>query len=73
MKTRTRKVELIMAEGVGSEVLDIIEATVNYEMSGDGCILIHTDDLYECNTPTKIAEILKAQHPTYEGLVFLRR
>jgi hypothetical protein len=66
-----RKTELVIVGGIGSELLDIVSATVNYELSGDGCILIHTEDIPD--NKSKVNEILKAKYPTYEGLVLLRR
>jgi hypothetical protein len=61
------------------------ESTVNYELSGDGVVLVHTDDLNQTNdTNGQVEKILEyLNDPTrdnqgtvsipYEGLILLRR
>ena len=68
---KSRKAELVIVEGCGSEVLDIIQSTVNYEIEGNGAILLHTEDFK--GLATKIEVHLDTKHPGYEGLVLLRR
>ena len=74
--------KLVVIDDCGSEVIDIIMATVNYELSGEGSIFLHTEDLAESNND-HVQEILRyLNDPTrddagpvsipYEGLVLLR-
>ena len=63
-----RKVEILILSGVGSELLDITEATANYEMSGDGALLLDAEDIPE---GSKVKDIINQQN--YEGLVLLRK
>lgn len=64
----TKKTEILIMSGVGSELLDITEATANYEMSGDGALLLHTEDIPE---GSKVKDVINQQN--YEGLVLLRK
>jgi hypothetical protein len=68
---KSDKTELVIIDGCGSELLDVAENTANYELSGDGAILINTDDFRGFNT--KIETHLDAKYPFYEGLVLLRK
>lgn len=70
MFTSSKK-ELVVISGCGSEILDVIQATVNYEIEGDGAILLNTEDLR--GLATKIEIHLDAKFPGYEGLVLLRK
>ena len=68
---KSRKTELIIITGCGSEVLNIVQATVNYEIEGNGAILLNTEDLR--GLATKIEVHLDKYFPGYEGLVLLRK
>jgi hypothetical protein len=68
---KSKKTELVTITGCGSEILDVVNATVNYEIEGDGAILLHTEDLR--GLVTKIEDHLNATFPGYEGLVLLRK
>ena len=75
---KSHKAELKVIDGCGSELLDIVMATVNYELSGDGAVLVHTDDLNQGGEGThsmveKITDVLNTTCNKYEGLVLLRR
>jgi hypothetical protein len=69
---KSKKTELVIINGCGSEILDIINNAANYEIEGDGAILLNTDDMIGI-TGTKIEVHLNAQFPGYEGLVLLRK
>lgn len=83
MKSRVTK--LVIIDDCGDELLDVVMATVNYELSGDGAFLVHTDDLDQSNdTDGKVETIQEyLNDPTrddagpvsipYEGFVLLRR
>lgn len=66
----SKKRDLVIIDGCGSDVLDVIQATVNYEIEGDGAILLHSDDLPKA---TKIEAHLTVYQPGYEGLLLLRK
>ena len=68
---KSRKSQLIIVEGCGSEVLDVVNATVNYEIQGDGAILLNTEDFK--GMATKIEVHMDKMYPGYEGLVLLRK
>jgi hypothetical protein len=82
---KSRQTKLVVIDGCGSELLDVILATVNYELSGDGAVLVHTDDLEQSNVTNgqveKIQEYLNDPKRDdtgpvsipYEGLILLRR
>ena len=79
---KSRQTKLVIIDGCGSELLDAVQATVNYELSGDGTVLVHTDDLGQSNDTNgqveKIQEYLDSSDSCttskpYEGLVLLRR
>jgi hypothetical protein len=74
---KSHKAELKIIDGCGDELLDVVLATVNYELSGDGAVLVHTDDLNQSNdTNGMVEQITDALNTTcnkYEGLVLLRR
>jgi hypothetical protein len=80
MKSHTAK--LVIIDGCGDELLDRVLATVNYELSGDGTVLVHTDDLNQTNDTLglveKIQEHLDSKDSCttskhYEGQILLRR
>ena len=82
MKSRVEK--LVIIDGCGSELLDVVMGTVNYELSGDGAVLVHTDNLFlkgllHTNYPSKkILDHLNGPDSgttsrPYEGLILLRR
>jgi hypothetical protein len=68
---KSRKSNLLIIESCGSEVLDKVLATVNYEIEGDGAILTHTDDLR--GIIPEIEDQIKLTSKGYEGLVLLRK
>jgi hypothetical protein len=68
---KSKKSDLVTISGCGSEVLDVIQATINYEIEGNGAILLHTEDLR--GLATKIEVHLDKYFPNYEGLVLLRK
>lgn len=82
---KSRQTKLVVIEGCGSELLDRVLATVNYELSGDGAVLVHTDDLENTQDTNGIVEtILEYLNDPkrndagpvsipYEGLILLRR
>jgi len=79
---KSKQTKLVIIDGCGSELLDVVLATVNYELSGDGAVLVHTDDLSQSNDTNglveKIQEYLDSPDSCttskpYEGLVLLRR
>jgi hypothetical protein len=83
---KSKQVKLVIVDGCGSELLDVVMATVNYELSGDGAVLVHTDDLNLGGEGThshveKILEYLNDPKRNdggpvsipYEGLILLRR
>jgi hypothetical protein len=79
---KSKQTKLVIVDGCGDELLDVVLATVNYELSGDGSVLVHTDDLGQSNDTNgqveKIQEHLDSKDcPTvskpYEGLVLLRK
>jgi len=70
---KTRKTEIMIIEGVGDEVLDVVLATVNYSMEGTGEILIHTEDLGNSNDTNGHTEKISEALEGYEGLVLLRK
>jgi hypothetical protein len=63
---KIRETKLMVIDGVGEELLDIVLATVNYSIEGNGQILLHTADL---NSTEKISDLLNE----YEGLVLLQK
>lgn len=78
---KSKETKLVIIENCGSELLDVVLATVNYELSGDGTVLVHTDDLDNTTDDSsqvgKIREFLE-QSPIpvskhYEGLILLRK
>ena len=80
---KSKKAKLVIIDGCGSELLDVVLATVNYELSGDYAVLVHTDDLNQSNDTNgqveKIQDFLDHSPDScttskhYEGLVLLRR
>lgn len=78
---KSKEVKLVIIDGCGSELLDAVQTTVNYELSGDGAILVHTDDLNNTQDTNsrieKIQEYLDSApvpvYKPYEGLILLRR
>jgi len=81
MKSHTAK--FVIIDGCGDELLDVVLATVNYELSGDGAVLVHTDDLSQSNDTNGLIEKIQdyldndpascTTSKTYEGLILLRR
>ena len=65
------KNDLLVITGCGSEILDIVLATINYEIEGDGAILLHTEDLR--GLVPKVEKHINRQRGGYEGLVLLRK
>ena len=82
---KSHRAKLVIIDGCGDELLDVVMATVNYELSGDGAVLVHTDDLGQSNDTNgqveKIQEYLNDPKRNdggpvsipYEGLILLRR
>jgi hypothetical protein len=82
---KSKQVKLVIIDGCGDELLDAVLATVNYELSGDGTVLVHTDDLGQSNdTNGQVEKILEYLNDPkrddagpvsipYEGLILLRR
>ena len=82
---KSREAKLVIIDNCGDELLDAVLNTVNYELSGDGVVLVHTEDLNQSNNTDgmveKILEYLNNparndQGPVsipYEGLLLLRR
>lgn len=82
---KSRQVTLVIIDGCGDELLDRVLATVNYELSGDGAILVHTEDLENTQDTNGVVEKVMAylNDPKrddagpvsipYEGLILLRR
>ena len=80
MKSKVSK--LVIIDGCSSELIDVVMATVNYELSGDWTVLIHTDDLENTTDTNGVVEQIRehlnsAESATtsknYEGLILLRR
>jgi hypothetical protein len=83
---KSLQVKLVIIDGCGSELIDLVTTTVNYELSGDGSVLVHTDNLKEATKlfPVKsIKGILNYLNDPkrndsgpvsipYEGLILLR-
>jgi len=65
---KVQKLELVTVDGVGSEVLDTIENAVNYEMSGDGTLLLEIEYIPK---GYKVKDIIEQTFPGYAGLVLL--
>ena len=80
---KSHNAKLVVIDGCGDELLDRVLATVNYELSGDGAVLVHTDDLNQTNDTNgqveKIQDYLDNNPAScttskpYEGLILLRR
>jgi hypothetical protein len=82
---KSHNAKLVVIDGCGDELLDRVLATVNYELSGDGSVLVHTDDLCQTNdTNGQVEKILEYLNDParddkgpvsipYEGLILLRR
>lgn len=71
MKVRDAQIKIVSM--CGDELLDVVLATVNYELSGDGGVFLHTNDLNQSNdTNDHFAELTNALNG-YEGLILLRR
>jgi len=82
---KSRETQVITIEGCGSELIDRVMDTVNYELSGDGAVLVHTDDLENTTDDTglvgKVLEYLNDPKRNdkgpvsipYNGLILLRR
>jgi len=79
---KSKETKLVIIDGCGDELLDVVMATVNYELSGDGAVLVHTDDLGQSNDTNglveKILEHINGPEGApisrpYEGLILLRR
>jgi hypothetical protein len=68
---KSRKSNLLIIDSCGSEVLDKVLATVNYEIEGDGAILLHTDDL--TGQVPELKSYLETFGCRYEGLILLRK
>lgn len=68
---KSKKTELVTITGCGSELLDVVQSTANYELEGDETLLINTEDLR--GLATKIEVHLNAKFPGYEGLVLLMK
>jgi hypothetical protein len=86
---KSRETQVITIEGCGSKLIDRVMDSVNYELSGDGAVLVHTDDLENTTDDTglvgKVLEYLNNPNRKdvdwdtanysipYEGLILLRR
>lgn len=79
---KSHEAKLVIIDGCGSELLDVVLATVNYELSGDGTVLVHTNDLDNTQDTNglveKIQEYINSADGApvskpYEGLVLLRK
>lgn len=82
---KSKETRLVIINGCGDELLDVVLATVNYELSGDGTVLVHTDDLENTQDTNGIVEKVQAylNDPKrndagpvsipYNGLILLRR
>jgi len=79
---KSKETKLVTIDGCGSELLDVVMATVNYELSGDGSVLVHTEDLNQSNdTSDQVSKILEhldsdegaTVSKPYDGLILLRR
>jgi hypothetical protein len=66
----SKKRDLVVIDGCGSEILDVILATVNYEIEGNGAILLHREDLPPA---TKIEVHIQTFYPDHDGLLLLRK
>ena len=79
---KSHEAKLVIIDGCGSELLDAVLATVNYELSGDEAVLVYTEDLTNSqDTHGQVEKILEHINSNegapinkpYEGLVLLRR
>jgi hypothetical protein len=82
---KSKEAKIVIISGCGDELLDVVLATVNYELSGPEGILCHTTDLGQGNDTNghveKILEYLNDPKRDdagpvsipYEGLILLRR
>jgi hypothetical protein len=79
---KSKQTKIVIIDGCGSELLDVVLATVNYELSGDGAVLVHTDDLGQSNDTNGMVEQIQTHlnsadsgtvSRNYEGLILLRR
>ena len=68
---KATKTEFMVLEGVGSELLDFIGATINFELDGLGCILTTTDEFIIEKFPVSqnIINVFK----DYKGYVLIRK
>ena len=60
---------LLIIHGCGDELLDNIIATTNYEIEGNGAILLHTEDVVSPD----LKEYLNTNYSMYDGLILLRK
>lgn len=68
---KATKTEFMVLEGVGSELLDFIGATINFELDGLGCILTTTDEfiIEKFHVSQNIINVFK----DYKGYVLIRK
>jgi len=79
---KSHNAKLVIIDSCGDELLDRVLATVNYELSGDEAVLVHTDDLANTQDTSGLVEKIQAHLDgpegapislPYEGLILLRR
>ena len=68
---KTLRTDLLVIHDCGSELLDKVLVTVNYEIEGDGAILTHTEDIK--GWLPEIEDHLKLTSEGYEGRVLLMK
>jgi len=68
-----KKEEIVIVEGVGDVILDLVERSESYEAAGNGILLCSTEDIDsqfpELEIPLR--ELIRVQG--YNGLILLRR
>jgi hypothetical protein len=60
---------LLIIHDCGDELLDRLLATTNYDIEGNGAILLHTEDIVSPD----LNDYLDTNYPQYEGPVLLRK
>jgi hypothetical protein len=69
---------IVTVLGCGAELLDLVLGTCNYEASGDGCVLVDTDQLENTQDMSgKVGKLLEtiinsSRQQDYTGFILLR-
>jgi hypothetical protein len=71
LRLRTSK-SAVLTVWAGPDLLDRVLATCNYEASGDGVVLVDTDQLENTSDTNGHVEKIQKAIGDYDGLVVLR-